>query len=147
MEISRIVHQYGARLLVDAAQLVAHRKVEVERFEMDYLVLSAHKVYAPFGCGVLVARKGLLHFSSEEMELIRSSGEENAGGIAALGKSMVLLQRIGMDVIREEEQFLTGRPNNWLYRAESVYAPVVIAHISSSSICCTSLLFLSVSSV
>ena len=43
------------------------------------------------------------------MELIRSSGEENAGGIAALGKALVLLQRIGFDRIREEEQALTAR--------------------------------------
>jgi selenocysteine lyase/cysteine desulfurase len=43
------------------------------------------------------------------MELIRSSGEENAGGIAALGKALLLIQRIGMDIIREEEQALTKR--------------------------------------
>ena len=109
VEISRIVHQYGARLLVDAAQLVAHRKVEVEACGIDYLAFSAHKVYAPFGSGVLVAKKGLLHFSPVEMELIRSSGEENAGGIAALGKALLLLQRIGFDVIQAEEQALTAR--------------------------------------
>jgi len=108
-EISRIVHQYGAHLLVDAAQLVAHRKVEIERCGIDYLAFSAHKLYAPFGTGVLVVRKGLLNFSPVEMELIRSSGEENAVGIAALGKALVLLQRIGMDLIQKEEQALTGR--------------------------------------
>jgi selenocysteine lyase/cysteine desulfurase len=108
-EISRIVHRYGARLLVDAAQLVAHRQVEMKRWEIDYLACSAHKVYAPFGSGVLVARKGLLHFSPAELALIQSSGEENAGGIAALGKALVLLQRIGLEVIRAEEQALTGR--------------------------------------
>ena len=108
-EISRIVHRYGARLLVDAAQLVAHRKVEMEGCGIDYLAFSAHKVYAPFGTGVLVARKGLLSFSPAELELIQSSGEENVGGIAALGKALVLLQRIGLDVIQEEEQALTAR--------------------------------------
>ena len=108
-EISRIVHLYGARLLVDAAQLAAHRKIEMERCGIDYLVFSAHKVYAPFGCGVLVVRKGLFNFNPEELEMIRSSGEENAGGIAALGKALILLQRIGMDLIREEEQSLTKR--------------------------------------
>jgi selenocysteine lyase/cysteine desulfurase len=108
-EISRIVHRYGARLLVDAAQLIAHRKVEMERWGIDYLAFSAHKVYAPFGSGVLLVRKGLLDFSPAELELIRSSGEENVGGIAALGKALVLLQRIGLDVIQAEEQALTGR--------------------------------------
>ena len=107
--ISRIAHQYGACLLVDAAQLVAHRKVEMESSGIDYLAFSAHKVYAPFGSGVLLARKGLLNFQPAEMENIQSSGEENVGGIAALGKALVLLQRIGMDVIQEEEQVLTKR--------------------------------------
>jgi len=106
-EISRIVHTYGARLLVDAAQLVAHRKVDMEASGIDYLAFSAHKVYAPFGTGVLVARKGMLDFNTTELELIRSSGEENAGGIAALGKALLLLQRIGMDLIHKEEQALT----------------------------------------
>ncbi len=108
-EISRIVHRYGARLLVDAAQLVAHRRVEMEKCGIDYLAFSAHKVYAPFGTGVLVVRKGLLNFSPARMELIRSSGEENVIGIAALGKAIVLLQRIGLDLVREEEQAITGR--------------------------------------
>ena len=81
----------------------------MEECGIDYLAFSAHKAYAPFGSGVLVARKGLLHFSPAELDLIRSSGEENAGGIAALGKALVLLQRIGLDVIQEEEQALTGR--------------------------------------
>jgi selenocysteine lyase/cysteine desulfurase len=106
-EISRIVHRYGARLLVDGAQLAAHRKVALEECGIDYFAFSAHKVYAPFGSGALVSRKGLLHFMPDELELIRSSGEENAGGIAALGKALVLLQRIGMNLIREEEQALT----------------------------------------
>jgi selenocysteine lyase/cysteine desulfurase len=109
MEIGRIVHRYGARLLVDAAQLVAHRKVDVGGWGIDYLVFSAHKVYAPFGTGVLLAKKGLLKFSPAELEQIRLSGEENVGGIAALGKALLLLQRIGLDVIQEEEQALTRR--------------------------------------
>jgi len=107
-EISRVAHRYGARLFVDAAQLVAHRKVDIEGCGIDYLAFSAHKVYAPFGCGVLIARKGLLNFNSTELELIQSSGEENAGGIAALGKALLHLQRIGLDLIQEEEQALTG---------------------------------------
>ncbi len=106
-KIGETAHRYGARLLVDAAQLVAHRKVAMEKCKTDYFVFSAHKMYAPFGTGVLMVRKGSLSFSVEEMKLIRSSGEENIGGIAALGKALVLLQKIGMDTIQEEEQKLT----------------------------------------
>ena len=107
-EISRLVHEYGARLLVDAAQLVAHRAVDMDAWGIDYLAFSAHKAYAPFGTGVLVARKGYLQFSPPELELIESSGEQNPGGIAGLGKALLLLQRIGLDVVQAEEQELTA---------------------------------------
>lgn len=108
-EISRIVHRYGAKLLVDAAQLIARRKTEMDAWGIDYLVFSAHKAYAPFGTGVLIARRGLLRFSPVEMEEIHSSGEANVGGIAALGKALELLQRVGFDLIKEEEQKLTAK--------------------------------------
>ncbi len=107
--LGRLAHRYGARLLVDAAQLVAHRPVDMERWGIDYLACSAHKAYAPFGSGALVARKGLLHFDAAELEAIRASGEENVGGIAALGKALVLLERIGRDVIADHERTLTRR--------------------------------------
>lgn len=113
-KISRIVQKYGAKLLVDAAQLIAHNKIDMEASGIDYLVFSAHKIYAPFGCGGLVGRKELLNFRIDELERIHSSGEENAGGIAALGKALIILQRIGMDYIKEEEQALTVRALNGL---------------------------------
>jgi hypothetical protein len=61
-EIGRISHNYGAQLLVDAAQLVAHCRVNMAECGIDYLAFSGHKVYAPFGSGALVARKGLLKY-------------------------------------------------------------------------------------
>lgn len=108
-DISKVVHKYGVALLVDAAQLIAHRSIDIEGSGIDYLAFSAHKVYAPFGSGMLIARKGLLNFSTAEKKAISSSGEENAGGIAALGKALMLMKRIGMDVIQQKEQELTKR--------------------------------------
>ena len=108
-EISRVGHLYGARVFVDAAQLAAHRKIDMENDDLDYLAFSGHKMYAPFGTGGLVARKGLLRAGSEEMEMARASGEENASGIAALGMAVDLLERVGMDVVREEERGLTRK--------------------------------------
>ncbi|MEJ2212308.1 MAG: aminotransferase class V-fold PLP-dependent enzyme, partial [Anaerolineae bacterium] len=75
-EIGPIVHSHGAHLLVDAAQLVAHRKVDMKENGIDYLAFSAHKAYAPFGCGVLVARKGLLNFGTAELAQIHQAGEK-----------------------------------------------------------------------
>lgn len=106
-EISEIVHRYDARLLVDGAQLVSHRKVDIGRDGIDFFVFSAHKVYAPFGSGALVVKKGILNYSTRDRDKIKSCGEENLAGIAAMGKALHVLGRIGMDLIEREEQELT----------------------------------------
>jgi selenocysteine lyase/cysteine desulfurase len=105
--ISGIVHRYGARLLVDGAQMLAHRRIDQQGSGIDYLAFSAHKAYAPFGTGALVVRNDIPGFSPDETGKIRASGEENTAGIAALGTAMTLLHRVGFDRIREEEQELT----------------------------------------
>lgn len=107
--IARIAHRYQAQILVDAAQLAAHRQISMIDDEIDYLAFSGHKMYAPFGTGVLVVRKEILGFPPDELEKIKVSGEENTTGIAALGKAILLLQRIGLDVIQSEEAALTRR--------------------------------------
>jgi len=117
-EISRIVHMYGARVLVDGAQLVAHRKVNMMEDGIDCLAFSGHKMYAPFGAGALVVRKGLL--TTTELKRIKASGEENVVGIAAMGKAIMLLQRIGVDVIEEEEHTLTRRLVQGLARVPGI---------------------------
>lgn len=109
MQIGGIVHRCGARLLVDAAQLVAHRSIDMDACGIDYLAFSGHKMYAPFGTGVLIVGKGLLNFNEDELTQINKSGEENTGGIAALGKILLLMQRIGFSLIHEEEQKLRSK--------------------------------------
>jgi selenocysteine lyase/cysteine desulfurase len=107
--LAHLVHRYGARLLVDGAQLVAHRPIDLFNSEVDALAFSGHKVYAPFGSGALVVRRGLLRWPAGERARARASGEENVVGIAALGKALTLLERIGMPVVEAEERALTGR--------------------------------------
>lgn len=54
--LATLAHQYGARIVVDAAQLAPHRRIDIAASDVDYLVFSGHKLYAPFGAGVLVGR-------------------------------------------------------------------------------------------
>jgi selenocysteine lyase/cysteine desulfurase len=56
-EIAELAHAAGARLAVDAAQLAPHRRIDLAGTGIDYLALSGHKLYAPFGAGVLVGRR------------------------------------------------------------------------------------------
>ncbi|HET8879972.1 MAG TPA: aminotransferase class V-fold PLP-dependent enzyme, partial [Arthrobacter sp.] len=55
-ELAALAHEFGARIAVDAAQLAPHRRIDVAADDVDYLAFSGHKLYAPFGAGVLVGR-------------------------------------------------------------------------------------------
>jgi selenocysteine lyase/cysteine desulfurase len=59
-DIATVAHRHGARVLLDAAQLAAHRPVHLDALGADYAVLSGHKLYAPFGVGVLAGRSDWL---------------------------------------------------------------------------------------
>ncbi|OLS22270.1 MAG: putative cysteine desulfurase [Candidatus Heimdallarchaeota archaeon LC_3] len=107
--ITEITHKYGAKILIDGAQLVPHRTFSVKDNKIDFLTFSGHKIYAPFGTGVLIARKGILKLKSVTYKKIKHSGEENVVGIGALGKALNLLKRIGMDKVENYERKLTKK--------------------------------------
>jgi selenocysteine lyase/cysteine desulfurase len=55
-ELAEVAHAHGARIAVDAAQLAPHRPVSLTQSGIDYLAMSGHKAYAPFGAGILAGR-------------------------------------------------------------------------------------------
>ncbi|MFH8367326.1 aminotransferase class V-fold PLP-dependent enzyme [Streptomyces sp. NPDC018031] len=55
-ELAAAAHAHGARIVLDAAQLVPHRPVDVAGWDVDWVAFSGHKLYAPFGAGVLAGR-------------------------------------------------------------------------------------------
>ena len=59
-EIAALAHAHGARVCLDAAQLAPHRKVDITALDVDYVAISGHKLYAPFGAGALVGRSDWL---------------------------------------------------------------------------------------
>jgi cysteine desulfurase/selenocysteine lyase len=56
-EIAAIAHEHGALVLVDGAQAVSHKKVDVQALGCDFYAFSAHKLYGPTGVGVLYAKR------------------------------------------------------------------------------------------
>jgi cysteine desulfurase/selenocysteine lyase len=129
-EIARLAHEYGAQILVDASQLIAHRQVSMgaandpERF--DFLVFSGHKMYAPFGSGALVGPKDFFEegipgtvgggavdlVTLDDVEWTGAPEKEEAGtpnliGICAIAEAMRVLEGIGMQAVMEHEQRLT----------------------------------------
>jgi selenocysteine lyase/cysteine desulfurase len=55
-ELAAVARDGGARVVLDAAQLAPHRRVDLDALGVDYVALSGHKLYAPFGAGVLAGR-------------------------------------------------------------------------------------------
>ncbi|WP_426349655.1 aminotransferase class V-fold PLP-dependent enzyme [Alloiococcus sp. CFN-8] len=128
--IAELCHSYGCRVMVDGAQLIPHKKVKLKgngrNDYIDYLVFSAHKMYAPFGLGIIVVPKecfingepeykggGTVKFVTDD-EIIwdepphkEEAGTPNFFGIVALLSAMKELSRIGMKNIEERERILT----------------------------------------
>ena len=73
-DLAEVAHHHGARIAVDAAQLAPHRPVAMGPLGLDYVALSGHKLYAPFGCGALIGRS----------DWLRAAPPYLAGGGAAL---------------------------------------------------------------
>jgi selenocysteine lyase/cysteine desulfurase len=59
-DVVALARVYGARVAVDCAQLLPHRRVDMAALGIDYLAFSGHKLYAPFGMGALVGRRDWL---------------------------------------------------------------------------------------
>lgn len=128
-DIAYLAHKYGAKLLVDGAQMVPHTPVDMKPFDspqhIDYLAFSAHKIYAPFGAGVLIGpredfRKGNPFIQGggaislvtprrvlwEEPAIKDEAGTPNAMGVVALTAAIKTLQSVGMDYIYKIEKAL-----------------------------------------
>ncbi len=59
-QVVAVARRHGARVLLDAAQLVAHRRVDLAALGADWVAFSGHKLHAPFGSGALVGRRDWL---------------------------------------------------------------------------------------
>ncbi len=124
-ELAALAHRYGARIVVDAAQLAPHRRIDLAESGIDYLAFSGHKLYAPFGAGVLVGRPdwldaGAPHLAGggavKEVRLESTSwtegparheaGSPNVLGAATLAKAAEVLAGLDAAQWHEHEQQL-----------------------------------------
>lgn len=128
-KIAKIAHKYNSKILVDGAQLVPHTKVNMKSVDspehIDYLVFSAHKMYAPFGSGVLIGPKstfknndpdyvggGTVDIVTHETVIWADppdkdeAGTPNLMGIIALTKAIKTLSIINMKNLEKYEDNL-----------------------------------------
>jgi selenocysteine lyase/cysteine desulfurase len=124
-EIARVAHDNGARLLVDAAQLAPHAPIDMTRDGIDFLALSGHKLYAPYGAGALVGERDWLSAGDPflrgggavkivtvdetlwaDLPDRQEAGSPNVIGAVALGSACDALASAGMDRVVAEERAL-----------------------------------------
>jgi selenocysteine lyase/cysteine desulfurase len=60
-ELAAVARAHGARICLDAAQLAPHREVDIEQLDVDWVTISGHKLYAPYGAGALIGRADWLN--------------------------------------------------------------------------------------
>lgn len=124
-------HKAGAQILVDCAQLAAHRKINMGELSdpahIDYVSISAHKMYAPFGTGALIGRRDTFEHGEPEyrgggtIDFVTldsvdwadspdrdEAGSPNVVGAVALAATIKALDGIGMDAIARHEAELTA---------------------------------------
>lgn len=138
-KLSKIAHDGGAKVLIDAAQSVPHMTVDFQAIDADFLVLTGHKMLGPTGIGALIARQEMLEQIPPFLgggDMIRSvtingsqwnelpykfeAGTPNIAGAIGLGAAVNYLQSIGMKEVHAHEQLLLRKALIALQEVEGV---------------------------
>lgn len=131
-EIAVIAHKYGALIVVDGAQLVPHRKVEMRPHDdpshIDFLVFSGHKMNCPLGVGAVVGHRDIFDsvvpyqpgggtVSSVSLDHViwadtpdrNEAGTPNILGLLALASTIQVLESVRMEAVEAHERHLTAQ--------------------------------------
>jgi selenocysteine lyase/cysteine desulfurase len=144
-EAAEVAHRYGALFIVDGAQLAAHVPVTMSvpdnpEQNIDALVFSGHKTYVPGSPGAVIARKDLLeqiepeevgggmvedvfvdrYVVKETFPDREEAGTPNIPGAVGLAAAMDVLDRISMELLRDEETQLINSALDQLMKIEDV---------------------------
>lgn len=129
--LAKMAHAYGCKILVDGAQLVPHQRFNMKAHSdsdhIDFLAFSGHKIYSPFGLGVLIGPKETFMNGSPEyqgggtVKLVlkneifwanppdrEEAGSPNVVGAFALARTLKYLNELGMDALAKHEEELTA---------------------------------------
>ncbi len=141
--VAKMAHQYGAKIIVDGAQIVAHRAFsmigDTPEENIDFFVFSAHKMYSPYGGGAVVGLTDVLNehmpefYGGGTVTLVTDdtqyykqapaayeAGSPNYPGVVGLGKAIDILQEVGFDNIEAHEKALNKRLVEGLKKLDNV---------------------------
>ena len=138
-----MAHEYGAKIVVDGAQIVAHRAFsmigDTPEENIDFFVFSAHKMYSPYGGGAVVGLKdvlnehmptfyggGIVNLVTDDAQFYKQApalyeaGSPNYPGVVGLGKAIDILQEVGFDKIEAHEKALNKHLIEGLKKLDNV---------------------------
>ena len=124
--ISNVCHKHNIKLVVDAAQSIAHTKVDVTDMDIDFLAFSGHKIYGPTGIGVLYGKFDLLkelvpteygggmnaifnkdgYVELKDLPDRLEAGTPNIEGVLGLMEAIKYINKLGLDNIQKYESEL-----------------------------------------
>ncbi len=141
--VAKMAHAHGAKIIVDGAQIVAHRqfsmKGETPEEDIDFFVFSAHKMYSPYGGGAVVGPWEILvqhmpefygggivklvtdyNVAYKSAPDVYEAGSPNYPGIVGMARAMEVLKEVGFDAISEHEKVLNRRLIDGLSKIDKV---------------------------
>ena len=106
-ELAAVAKAHGILFHTDAVQALGNVPIDVKDLGIDFLSMSAHKIYGPKGTGALYMRKGVrisnfMHGGAQETK--KRAGTENLAGIAGFGKAA----EMAMDNLQSHIEHSTG---------------------------------------
>ena len=138
-EIIAFAKSKGIAVLIDAAQSVAHMKIDVKELDCDFLVFSGHKLFGPTGTGVLYAKKKWLDQMPpyqgggdmiKEVSFEKTTyndpphkfeaGTPNISGIIGLATAIEYVQNLGFKFIQQQEQELLSFATNEMNKIDEI---------------------------
>ncbi len=140
--VAKMAHKYGAKIIVDGAQIVSHRSFSMlgktEEENIDFFVFSAHKMYSPYGGGAVVGLTsvlnehmpefyggGIVKIVSDSDQLYKDAparyeaGSPNYPGVVGLGKAIDILNEVGFGSIQEHEQKMIRKAMDGLLKYDT----------------------------
>lgn len=143
-ELAAAAHAHGARIVLDAAQLAPHHPVDIAELDVDWVAFSGHKLYAPFGSGVLAGRADWLQDAEPYLagggasrKVARradggvdvdwhttaarhEAGSPNVIGVYSIASACKALTEAGFEGLVAREQELVGRVREGLAEVPEV---------------------------
>ena len=139
-DIAKLCHKHNILLVVDAAQSIAHDKIDVVDMDIDFLAFSGHKMYGPTGVGVLYGKFDLLkemtpvsygggmnaifnkdgYMELKDLPERLEAGTPNIEGVLGLGAAIKYINNIGITKINKYEHELRSYLMNELNKLDFI---------------------------